>query len=107
MKPRAAFKIDFWVEKMNGIETPSKDKIKVAKGKAIVNLINLAPGENIKAILPVREFKNDQFIIMVTKNGVIKKTELSQFSNVSVKGIIAINGANEIIKIADKNITKK
>ncbi len=63
---------------------------RTAKGKAIVNLVNLATGENIKAIMPVKEFREDQFVIMVTKNGVIKKIELSQFSNVRNAGITAI-----------------
>lgn len=63
---------------------------KQSKGKAIVNLINLAPHEQIKAILPVREFKDDQFVVMVTRNGVIKKTGLSDLSNVRAAGIIAL-----------------
>lgn len=63
---------------------------RTAKGKAIVNLVNLATGETIKAIMPVKEFREDQFVIMVTKNGVIKKIELSQFSNVRNAGITAI-----------------
>ncbi len=61
-----------------------------AKGKAIVNLLSLSPGEKIKAILSVREFKENEFILMVTKNGVIKKTALSEFKNIRVAGIFAI-----------------
>ncbi|MDR3607489.1 MAG: DNA gyrase subunit A [Oligoflexia bacterium] len=64
---------------------------RVAKGKAIVNLIALASGEKIKAILPVREFAESEFIMMVTRKGVIKKTPLSDFSNVRNAGIIAIS----------------
>ncbi|MGE4232123.1 MAG: DNA gyrase subunit A [Bacteriovoracia bacterium] len=63
---------------------------RAAKGKAIVNLVNLSPHEHIRAILPVREFRDDQFVVMVTKKGIIKKTELSQFSNVRTSGIIAL-----------------
>ena len=63
---------------------------RTAKGKAIVNLVNLNEYETIKTILPVREFRDDQFMIMVTKKGIIKKTELSQFSNVRNNGIIAL-----------------
>jgi DNA gyrase subunit A len=63
---------------------------KASKGKAIVNLINLEPHESIRAILPVREFREDQYIVMVTKKGIIKKTELSQFSNVRSAGLIAL-----------------
>jgi DNA gyrase subunit A len=62
-----------------------------AKGKAIVNLISLQPNEKIKAILPVREFTENEFVVMVTKKGVIKKTALSEFSNVRNAGINAIS----------------
>jgi DNA gyrase subunit A len=62
-----------------------------AKGKAIVNLIALAPGEKIKAILPVKEFQESEYIIMVTRKGIIKKTPLSDFSNVRNVGIHAIS----------------
>jgi len=61
-----------------------------AKGKAIVNLVALAPGEKIKAILPVRDFKENEYVIMVTRAGVIKKTALSEFSNVRNAGLLAI-----------------
>ena len=64
---------------------------RIAKGKAIVNLIALSPGEKIKAILPVKEFKENEFVTMVTKAGIIKKTALSEFSNVRNTGIIAIS----------------
>ncbi|MBI3543729.1 MAG: DNA gyrase subunit A [Deltaproteobacteria bacterium] len=64
---------------------------RTSKGKAIVNLVNLEPHESIKAILPVREFREDQYVVMVTKQGTIKKTELSQFSNVRSNGIIALS----------------
>jgi DNA gyrase subunit A len=62
-----------------------------AKGKAIVNLLNLSSGENIAAVLPVREFKKDQFVIMATKKGIVKKTELMAYSNPRVGGIVAVN----------------
>ena len=64
---------------------------RIAKGKAIVNLVALAPDEKIKAILPVKEFKDNEFIVMVTKAGIIKKTALSEFSNVRNTGLIAIS----------------
>ncbi len=63
---------------------------RAAKGKAIANVLNLANNEKVKAILPVREFVEGKFVVMVTKNGIIKKTELSQFSNVRSNGIIAL-----------------
>jgi len=64
---------------------------RAAKGKAMVNLINLSPGEKVMATLPVREFVDDKFIVMVTKKGTIKKTELSAYSNPRSGGIIAIS----------------
>ncbi len=63
---------------------------RTAKGKAIVNLLSLQQGEKIKAILPVAEFKENEFITMVTRNGIIKKTALAEFSNVRASGIIAL-----------------
>ena len=63
---------------------------RIAKGKAIVNLIKLGPDEKLKTIVPIREFKKENYVIMVTKKGVIKKTDLSQFSNVRSSGIAAI-----------------
>jgi DNA gyrase subunit A len=61
------------------------------KGKAIVNLLNLSSDEKIAAVLPVREFKEDKFVIMATKNGLVKKTELMAYSNPRAGGIIAVN----------------
>ncbi|MEN9723990.1 MAG: hypothetical protein RJB38_1976 [Pseudomonadota bacterium] len=62
-----------------------------AKGRAIINLVSLQPGEKIKAILPVREFSEHEYVIMVTRAGVIKKTPLSDFSNVRNVGLNAIS----------------
>jgi len=62
-----------------------------ARGKALVNLLNLAEGENIAAVLPVIEFNDKQSLIMATKNGVVKKTKLSAYSKPRVGGIIALN----------------
>ncbi|MBI5598919.1 MAG: DNA gyrase subunit A [Deltaproteobacteria bacterium] len=64
---------------------------RVAKGKAIVNILNLSPQERITAFLPVREFKGDNFIVMGTAHGVIKKTDLMAFSSIRSGGIIAVN----------------
>jgi len=63
---------------------------RVGKGKAIVNLLQLQADEKIKAILPVREFKESEYIVMVTRAGVIKKTPLAEYSNVRNTGIIAV-----------------
>ncbi len=63
---------------------------RLSKGKAIVNLLSLAQGENISAFVPVREFKEGSFLIMATKNGLIKKTALTAYSNPRKGGIIGI-----------------
>ncbi len=62
---------------------------RAAKGKAIVNLLSLSPGESISAILPVREFEEGKFVVMVTAHGVMKKTDLMEFSRPRSGGIIA------------------
>jgi DNA gyrase subunit A len=61
------------------------------KGKAIVNLVNLAPEEKMTAVLPVTEFTQDRFVMFATRRGVVKKTRLDAFSNPMVRGIIAIS----------------
>jgi DNA gyrase subunit A len=63
---------------------------RLARGKAIVNLLQLDPNEKIEAFLSVRNFDSPHFVTMVTKNGTIKKSELQAFSRPRVNGIIAI-----------------
>ena len=62
-----------------------------ALGKAIVNLLPLQPGEKMQAILPVKEFIEGQYIVMATRNGVVKKTGLTAYANPRTSGIRAIN----------------
>ena len=69
-------------------ETP--DAATIGKGKHISNLINLQPGETVKAFLAVPKFEPGQFIVMVTKQGVIKKCELTEFDNPMARGIRAL-----------------
>ena len=64
---------------------------RVARGKAIVNILNLAPQERITAFLPVKEFEGGRFIVMGTEKAVIKKTDLMSFSNIRSGGIIAVS----------------
>ncbi|MEW5975302.1 MAG: DNA gyrase subunit A [Acidobacteriota bacterium] len=61
------------------------------KGKAIVSLVNLGPEEKIAAVLPVKEFVQDRFVMFATRQGVIKKTALDAFSNPTARGIIAVS----------------
>ncbi len=62
-----------------------------ARGKAIVNLIQIESGESVSAILPVHEFETGKYIVMATKRGIVKKTELTEYSNPRSNGIIALN----------------
>lgn len=64
---------------------------RTTKGKAIVNLLNLAAGEKITTIMPVKEFVEELYTIMATKNGVIKKTPLLEYSHPRTGGIRAVN----------------
>jgi DNA gyrase subunit A len=64
---------------------------RTAKGRAIVNLLPLQSGENITAVLPVREFQPGNYIIMATEKGLIKKTDMMDFSRPRSSGIIAIS----------------
>jgi DNA gyrase subunit A len=63
---------------------------RAAKGKALVNLLALAGDEKVTATLPVKEFREDRFVVMATKQGIIKKTELSAYGNPRQGGIIAL-----------------
>ena len=88
---------------------------RVSKGKPIVNLFPLMPGEKINATLVVKDFVDDKFIFMATSKGTVKKTPLSDFSNPRKNGIIAIkldngdyligaeitNGENDIILVSN------
>jgi len=82
---------------------------RAAKGKAIVNLVNMSPGEKVAAILPVREFEENKFVVMATKKGIIKKTELAAFSNPRTGGIIAINveAGDELMDVKQTNGTQE
>jgi DNA gyrase subunit A len=64
---------------------------RISRGKPIVNLLPLEAGEQINAILPVKEFSEDKFVFFATTDGTVKKTPLSDFANPRTKGIIAIN----------------
>jgi DNA gyrase subunit A len=75
------------------------------RGKSIANLVQMEPGEKIADMLAVREFDDQHFIVMGTRNGTIKKTELSAFSNPRAGGIIAIgveeNDAVMAVQLSD------
>jgi DNA gyrase subunit A len=74
---------------------------RASKGKPIVNLINVSPETQIKAMVPVREFSETQFLLFCTRNGTVKKSALSQYSNVRATGIkaIKIEPGDELIDV--------
>ena len=63
---------------------------RVSKGKAMVNLLALASDEKVTTTLPVREFRDDWYVVMATRRGIIKKTKLSAYGNPRQGGIIAL-----------------
>jgi DNA gyrase subunit A len=63
---------------------------RTAKGKAIVNLIRLQSGESLEAMIPVKEFSEDRFLVMATEQGLVKRTRLTAYSNPRAGGIIAL-----------------
>ncbi len=64
---------------------------RTAKGRAMVNLLNLGEGEKVAAVLPVTKFEEDKFILMATRRGMVKKTSLMSYSRPRSGGIIALN----------------
>lgn len=64
---------------------------RAAKGKAVVNLINLDAEEKITAIIPTTDFNEDKGLVFFTKNGIVKRTNLSEYSNIRSNGVRAIN----------------
>jgi DNA gyrase subunit A len=74
------------------------------RGKAIANLVSMEEGERIAALLTVKEFEEDKFIVMGTRRGIVKKTELSAFSNPRAGGIIAM-GVEEGDSVIDAQVS--
>src|SRR5204862_1381346 len=83
------FTDDGMVYKLKVHEVP--DAAASARGKAVVNLINIPSDRKLAGVVPVREFAEGRYVVMVTRKGVIKKTALSDFQNIRSNGIIAIN----------------
>ncbi len=85
------------------------DSLAAGKGKALVNLVNLPSSEKVAGVFPIREFAQGQFVVMVSRKGVIKKTELSDFANIRANGIIAmgVDDDDELIAIEMTDGQKK
>src|SRR2546429_805220 len=83
------FTDDGMVYKLKVHEVP--DAAASARGKAVVNLINIPSDRKLAGVLSVRDFAEGRYVVMVTRKGVIKKTSLADFQNIRTNGIIAIN----------------
>ena len=77
------------VYRKKGYEIPEAGR--AARGTAIVNLIEIAPDETVTAVIPVKEFREDRYLVMLTKQGIIKKTDMASYANIRKGGLIAIN----------------
>ena len=78
---------------------------RTARGTAIINLMQLQPGEKISAVIPVKEFSDSKYLFMTTKNGIVKKTPLIDFANMRKTGLQAINlkDDDELIEVKTTN----
>jgi len=101
------FTDDGLVYKMKVHEVP--DAAAASRGKAIVNLIQIPSERKLAGVVPVREFSEGRYVLMVTKKGVIKKTALSDFQNIRSNGIIAINidEGDELLDVVLTDGTKR
>ena len=87
------------VYRLKAYEIPEASR--TARGTAIINLLQLQPGESITAVIPIHEFKNGQYLFMATKNGLVKKTPMAEYSNVRKTGLAAITlrEGDELIEV--------
>ena len=93
------------VYRLKAYEIPEASR--TARGTAIINLLQLNPGEKISAIIPIKDYENNKNLFMATKKGIVKKTHIIEYSNVRKNGLAAINlrEDDELIevKITDKD----
>ncbi|OLE51889.1 MAG: DNA gyrase subunit A [Acidobacteria bacterium 13_1_20CM_3_53_8] len=101
------FTDDGQVFKLKVHEVP--DAAASARGKAIVNLINLPSNRKVAGVVPVREFSEGRYVMLVTRKGIIKKTSLADFQNIRLNGINAINidEGDELLDVVLTDGTKR
>ncbi len=94
------------VYRMKCYEIPEASR--TARGTAIINLLQLQPGEKISAVIPIKEYKQGDYLFMATKNGIVKKTPIVEYSNVRKTGLAAINlrDDDELIEVKRTNNKK-
>ena len=75
---------------------------RTARGTAIVNLLQMLPGEKITAVIPMKEYDNDKFLFMATKDGMVKKTPMVEYENVRKNGLqaIVLRENDELIEVS-------
>ncbi len=95
------------VYRLKGYEIPEAGR--TARGTAIVNLLQLMPGEKITAIITMKEFDNDKFLFMATKCGMVKKTSLREYENVRKNGLqaIVLRENDELIEVKTTDDTEE
>ena len=76
------------VYRLKGYEIPEASR--TARGTAIINLLQLMPGEKISAVIPIEYYRDDAYLVMATKKGLVKKTSLREYNNVRKSGLAAI-----------------
>lgn len=91
------------VYRMKGYEVPEASR--TAKGTPVINFLNLNSGEKVSAVIPVKEFSQDNYLVMITRSGTIKKTPMSEFDSIRKNGLIAINlkDGDKLISVSQSN----
>ncbi len=77
------------VYRLKAYEIPEASR--TSRGVAIVNLLQLQPDEKITTIIPIKEYLDDEYLLMATKSGIVKKTKLTEYANIRKNGLAAIN----------------
>ena len=95
------------VYRLKAYEIPESGR--TARGTAIVNLLQMLPGEHITAVIPIREFKPGRYLLMATKKGMIKKTPITDYQNIRKNGLAAITlrDEDELIEVKSTNNKKE
>ena len=95
------------VYRMKAYEIPETGR--TARGTAIINLLELQPGEKITALIPIKGFDDDRYLTMATKKGIIKKTRIDEYRNIRKSGLQAINlrEEDELIEVKVTDNTKE
>lgn len=94
------------VYRIKAYEIPESGR--TARGTAIVNLIQLLPQEKITAIIPLKEYKENRYLFMATKKGIVKKTPIKDYENIRKSGLLAINlrEDDDLIEVKSTNSKK-